>query len=204
MPILIKHIQKLIERMRQLFTLLVVTVIVLSTGCTDNTGELGPITNIGRENGWIIGAASTTLEMEAAARIAALTDQEISDAGETRENLLQTYAAEAATEAGVDDCDQDDVLFFLENGAMRIIQGELQCPEPGDPTVLSPFNDNFFVTDFAGTSMVVRTEEGALVDEYTILTINGDQFVVTTSRELRLDNLVGAFNYSTTYEMTPN
>jgi hypothetical protein len=74
----------------------------------------------------------------------------------------------------------------------------------GDPTVLAPFNGNFYVADFAGTSMVVRTEDGTLVDNYTIVTINENQFILTTSRELRLDNLVGAFNYTTTYEMIPN
>ncbi|MEL6846286.1 MAG: hypothetical protein AAFP02_24020 [Bacteroidota bacterium] len=190
--------------MRQLFTLLVVAAALLYTGCTDNTGELGPITNIGRENGWIISSASSTLLTEATTRIANLTDQEISDAGETRENLMATYAAEADTQAEVNDCDRDDVLFFLENGAMRIIQGDMACPELGDPTVLSPFNDNFYVTDLEGTFMVVRTEDGTLVDEYTIVTITANQFVVTAARELRLDNLVGAFNFTTTYEMIPN
>ncbi|MTB51073.1 hypothetical protein [Lewinella sp. W8] len=190
--------------MRQLFLLLAAAAVIFHSGCTDNTDELGPITNIGRENGWVISSASTTLETVADGRIANLTDQEISDAGETRENLQQTYAARAAAQAGVDDCDRDDVLFFLENGAMRIIQGDMQCPEPGDPTVLSPFNDNFYVTDLDGTFMVVRNEEGTLIDEYTIVSISGTQFVVTATRELRLDNLVGAFNYTTTYEMIPN
>jgi hypothetical protein len=190
--------------MRQLFTIMAVAAVIFHSGCTDNTGELGPITNIGRENGWIISSASTTLASVAEGRIANLTDQEISDAGETRENLRATYIAEAEAEAGVDDCDRDDVLFFLENGAMSIISGDVECPELGDPTVLAPFNGNFYVADFAGTSMVVRTEDGTLVDNYTIVTINENQFILTTSRELRLDNLVGAFNYTTTYEMIPN
>lgn len=184
--------------MKQLFFFLL-PLLFLAAACGDDD-DLDPIFNIGRADGWQVTLVDSDFAEKADAAIAAVSEADLQAANRTREELESTYAVFVARETLVEDCDRDDILFFLENGQMRIIKEGAVCPGPGDPNVLIGFNDNFFSTNLAATELTIRDVNDVLLAEYVIEELNSEVFRLGTNR-MAPDSLLGNFTYNVTYSL---
>ncbi len=187
--------------MKQLFFLL--TIVLFISSCGDDDGGLGRITFIGRDAGWVIASINSDLGEKSSAAVAATSDEDIATTGQTRAEVEQQFMDLTSTETSVDNCDRDDVLFFLDNGQMRIIQGADACPEDGDPTVLMGFHDNFYSSDLEATMLTVRSDDGVELGTYTVEELNANTFSLRTTRAFS-NLLVGSFTYEVSYTLEAN
>jgi hypothetical protein len=183
------------------FTLLLFGLFLLSSGCGGDDDNR--LTLIGRADGWRVASVSSDLESLADAAIAALTEEQLSTDSRTRADIQQQYDLRIARETQVDDCDKDEILFFIENGQMRIIRGNVPCPEPGDPNVLVGFNDNFYQSDFDATQLVFRTSGGDQLATYEVLELTSSIFRLQTERTV-IDSLVPTLVYQVAYTLEAN
>lgn len=188
-------------QMKQFLFLL--SLLFLIASCGDDDGGLGRITFIGIPNGWVIASVESDLGAKSSAAVAAVSEEDLSMANTTRGELEQRFQNLTNEETGVDDCDRDDVLFFLENSQMRIIKGMVTCPGAGDPTVLMDFNDNFYSSDLQATRMNVRSPDDVELGVYTIEELDANNFRLSTTKTYS-DLLVGSFTYELTYIMRAN
>jgi len=186
--------------MKQLLFLF--SVLILVASCGEDDDGLGRITFIGRADGWKIVSINSNLESSSAAALADLTDAELAAANQTREEVAERLGTVTEEQTAVDDCDRDDIIFFLENGQMRIIRGGVTCPG-GDLTVLEDFNDNFFSTDLAATELKIRNPDGVDQFMFSINELTADSFVFSGTR-IYVDGLVGAVNYEIAYTLEAN
>ncbi|WP_273445335.1 hypothetical protein [Neolewinella agarilytica] len=188
--------------MKQFFFLLTIVLFITSCG-GDDDGDLGRITFIGRDAGWVIASINSDLGEKSSAAVAATSDEDIAMTGQTRAEVEQQFIDLTLAETSVDNCDRDDVLFFLDNGQMRIIQGAEVCPEAGDPTVLMGFNDNFYSSDLGATMLVIRSDDGVELETYTVEELNASTFSLRTTRTFS-NLLVGSFTYEVSYTLQAN
>lgn len=188
-------------QMKQFLFLL--SFVFLIASCGDDDGGLGRITFIGIPGGWVIASVESDLGAKSSAAVASTTDENINMANLTRAELEQRFQDLTDEETGVDDCDRDDILFFLDNGQMRIIKGVVTCPGVDDPTILMGFNDNFYSTDLGATMMTVRSADDVGLGVYTIEELDANNFRLTTTKSYS-DLLVGSFTYEITYSMRAN
>ncbi len=177
-------------------------VLLLSAACGDDD-DINPISFIGNDNGWIIESVVSDFQAQADAAIAALTEAQLMNAGRTRAEIQEQFDALIATQTGVEACDLDDILFFVENGEMRIIKGNVDCPEPGNPTVLAPFNQNNYTTNADATLMTVRRSDGLTLGVYTIVELTADVMQLDQRRSVT-DTLVGVVAYDFSYRLQSN
>lgn len=188
--------------MKQFILFALIAAAFISTGCGSDD-DFNPISFIGREAGWIIETINSDFQVQADAAIAALTDEQLSAAGRTRAELTASFNARVATQTQVEDCDRDDILFFLESGQMSILRGSVTCPEAGDPTVLAPFNNNTYTTNAAATRMTVRRLDGTIIHNYSITSLTPERMQLEERRTVA-DTLVGEVVYDISYGLVPN
>lgn len=176
---------------------LLATACLLTSACLDDDDQ-GPITSIGRADGWFIESVTTDFQERFEDALAAVDDGTLAAADTTREAISDAYARDIA-EVDVDDCDRDDALFFLGDGQFTIIFGPNDCPD--NLNTLSFFVGQRYATDLAGTSLRLRNTDGMLLATYDIETINGDEFIFSRTVTV-IDTLLGDFNYEVEYELT--
>lgn len=180
---------------------LLLAVLSFST-CGDDEG-VSPISFIGRPFGWTIQSVTSDFQQQADAAIAALTDEEISAAGRTRAEITEEYNFTISQQTSVDDCDLDDGLFFADNGEMRVLQGDVRCPESGDPSVVGVFNNFNYITNADATEMTIRFPGGSFQSTYTITELTNEIMELEQSRVIS-DTLVGDVVYDISYRLTGN
>jgi hypothetical protein len=180
---------------------LVLAVLSVST-CGDDEG-VSPISHIGRPFGWTIESVTSDFQQQADAAIAALTDEDIAAAGRTRAEITDDYNAIIAGQTNVDDCDLDDGLFFADIGEIRVLQGNVFCPEPGDPSVLGIFDNLNYITNADATEMTIRFPGGAFQSTYTIIELT-NEIMELEQRRVISDTLVGNVEYDINYRLTGN
>lgn len=180
-----------------------ITFATLSFSTCGSDDDVNPISFIGRDFGWAIESVTSDFQERADAAIAALTDEEIAAAGRTRAEITETFNTIVDRETNVDDCDRDDGLFFVDNGEIRVLKGDVMCPEAGDPSVLDPFNNLNYVTNADATMMMVRFPGGALQSTYTIVELR-DGLLELEQRRTVTDTLVGSVAYDISYRLTGN
>lgn len=188
--------------MKQFFLCSSIFALSLGFGCVSDD-DFNPISFIGREAGWVIETINSDFQVQADAAIAALTDEQISAAGLTRAELTASYNARVASLTQVDDCDRDDVLFFLDDGQMRIIKGSITCMGAGDPTVLASFNNNVYSTDSGATRMTIRRPDGTIIHNYSINSLTPERMQLDERRTVA-DTLVGDIIYDLSYLLMPD
>jgi hypothetical protein len=175
----------------------------LSFSACGDDDNVSPITFIGRPFGWELAAVTSDFQQQADAAISALTDEEIAAAGRTRAEIVETFNTIIARETNFDDCDRDDNLVFVDNGEIRVLKGAVICPEPGDPSVMAPFDNNNYITNADATQMTVRFPGGAVQSIYTI-TVLLDGLMELEQRRTVADTLVGVVAYEISYRLTGN
>lgn len=173
----------------------------LSFSTCGNDDDVSPITYIGRAGGWTISTINSDFQQQADAAIAALSDEEIAAAGRTRAEITEAYNTTIARETNIDDCDLDDGLFFVDNGEVRVFQGDVFCPEPGDPTVLAPFDADYnYRTNADATEMTIRFPGGQVQSVYNITELL-DGLIELEQRRILADTLVGDVRYDISYRL---
>lgn len=178
--------------MKQSYLLLLLTVLLIAA--CGNDDSINPISFIGNDNGWVIESVTSDYQVQADAAIAALTEEALMMAGRTRAEVQAQFDASIATQTNVEDCDRDDLLFFVDNGEMRVIKGNVICAEPGDPTVLAIFNQNNYSTNADATRMTIRRSDGSTVGVYDITELTADIMQLDQRRTVT-DTLVGPVEY---------
>lgn len=182
------------------FYILSVLVLFFASGCLEDP-EISPISRIGRPQGWFVNAVVSNFDTQVAAAIASTDDASFSAADTTRAGVTAIYEARIAAITQVEACDRDDIIFFLQEGPIRIIQMLEQCPEAGDPTVLARFQDRTWSTD--GTATILRIRNGGVNQAvYEVLEITDQDFRIRDTREV-VDTLIGTFTYDIEYQMKP-
>lgn len=188
--------------MKQLSLLSLLFVLFLTSACVDDDGG-NPIAFIGRADGWVIDNVDTDFGTKATAAINALTDEEIADDPRTRDAIVADYETRARTASQVDDCDRDDILFFVQNGVMRIILGNVPCAEDGDASPLAVFNDKIYSSNTDASEITIREPNGQFIDRFTVLELTEDRFTIETQRTVP-DSLLSDLNYMIQYNMIAN
>ncbi|MBC6995185.1 hypothetical protein QWY85_05650 [Neolewinella lacunae] len=171
-----------------------------------NCGEpdtIGRVSFIGRADGWRADAVESNLESLAASAIAQLSDAQIAATGRTRESIQAQYDLRVTRETMVEDCDRDDLIFFLDNGQMRIIFGNVGCPDPQDPGILAGFNDNFYRADLDATRFELLRPDQSLIANFEVLELTENVFRLETTRTVT-DSLVGTINYDWALRLVAN
>lgn len=190
--------------MKQL-TLLALLLVCLAPGCADDDDDtlFNRIALIGRADGWRLGEVVSDMDQVVNGAIDALTEEELADDPRDRDELRLQYAPIIRTATQVNDCDRDDVLFFVENGVLRIIQGDVPCGSGGDPNPLARFNNRTYTTDAQATEILIRATSGELLGTYDIEMLNDDLFAF--EREVTVaDSVFTDVRYSIRYELVPN
>ena len=173
----------------------------LSFSACGGDDDVNPITFIGRPFGWAIVSVTSDFQQQTDAAIAALTDEEIAAAGRTRAEITEAYNTIIARQTNVDDCDLDDGLFFVDNGEVRVLKGDVICPEAGDPSVLGTFDGNNYITNADATEMTIRFPGGMVQSIYTISVLT-DGMMELEQRRVVSDTLVGDVRYDISYRLT--
>jgi hypothetical protein len=182
------------------FSLLLAALSFSTCGSDD---DVSPITYIGRPTGWVIESVTSDFQQQADAAIAALTDEEIAAAGRTRAEIIEGFNTIIARETSFDDCDRDDGLFFVDNGEVRILQGDVICPGVGDPSVLAPFDNKNYITNAAGTEMTIRFPGGMVQSRYNMPVLMDGLMELEQQRTVS-DTLVGDVRYDINYRLIGN
>lgn len=180
-------------------------ILLLAAGCgsDDDDGFFNRIAQIGRLDGWIINEVISDYGAKVNDAIDALTDEEIAADPRSREELRMQYAALIRTATVVDDCDRDDVLFFLDNGLMRIILGDDACGTEGDPNPLARFHDRTYSVNIDATEMSVRANTGVFLGLYELDELNSGVFSFETEASVA-DSIFTNLTYNIRYELIPN
>jgi hypothetical protein len=182
------------------FSLLLAALSFSSCGDDD---DVNPISFIGRPVGWSLESVTSNFQQQADAAIAAITDEEIAAAGRTRAEITETFNTIIARETNFDDCDRDDGLYFVDNGEVRVLQGDVICPEPGDPSVMASFDGNNYITNAAGTEMTIRFPGGTIQSRYNIPVLMDGLMELEQQRTVS-DTLVGDVEYDINYRLLGN
>lgn len=184
------------------YSLLAFLFIFLSFGCQDEE-EINPIAQIGRADGWRLSAIDSDVEEKVTAAIAALTDEQIEADPRSREFLEQEYEDRVRALTTIDDCDRDDVFFFISNGTMRLIlQGET-CPTDGDPNPLSTYSDRSYSLNNDASELTIRSSGGAFLDRFDILEISRSNLILEGSRTVS-DSIFTDLSYQIRYDLMAN
>lgn len=192
--------------MKQLSLLAFLLVLLVSAcGDDDDDGDLlfDRIARIGRADGWRLASVDSDFDARVNAAIDGLTDEQIAADTRTRDDLRQQYSPFIRAATTVDECDRDDILFFVQNGAMRIIGGDVECPVGGDPSPILRFNDRTYTTDGTASELTVRASSGELTGVYEIFDLTDEQFNFGTEVEVQ-DSIFTDLTYSIRYNLVAN
>ncbi|MFK8162789.1 MAG: hypothetical protein AB8H12_10035 [Lewinella sp.] len=185
------------------FFLFVLTLTTISFSSCGGDDDVNPIAFIGRDFGWAIESVNSNFQESADAAIAALSDEDIAAAGRTRAGITASFDTLIATQTNVEACDLDDALFFIENGAVQILKGDVMCPETGDPSVFAPFNNTNYSTNFDASVMTFRRSDGSTQGVYDVVVLV-EGMMQLDQRRVISDTLVGNVEYDISYRLTGN
>ena len=185
--------------MKQFFLLTLALTITLFSACGDDD-NVNPIVFIGNPDGWMIQTVTSDFQARADAAIAAVTDQELIDAGLTRTEVTDIYNTRVADATQVEPCDQDDGLFFSADGATQLLRRFTFCPD-GDLNVLDGFHARAYSLNGNATMITFRDVDGSNADVYTIEELSATSLGMSQTRTVT-DTLLGTFMYDIDYELT--
>lgn len=184
------------------FILFALLVVILATGCDDDD-MLNPIAQIGRADGWKISSIDSDMEAKVDAALAAVTDAQIDADPRSREALEMEYEERVSTTTVVDDCDRDDLFFFVSNGTMRLILDGVTCAADGDPNPLSGYSDRSFSLNNDASEITIRSAGGAFLDRFSILEVSQNTFVFEGERTIA-DSIFTDLTYQIRYDLIAN
>lgn len=181
------------------FALLALLILFLSSGCDDDD-MINPISQIGRADGWRISSISSDMETQVNAALAGLTDADIDADPRSREALEAEYAERVSTTTIVDDCDRDDLFFFVSTGIMRLIlQGET-CAADGDPHPLSAYNDRTYSLNNDASEITIRSAGGAFLDRFSVTEVTANTLSFEGERTVG-DSIFTDLTYQIRYDL---
>ena len=179
--------------MTKLFWPFAFALLVLGTACVgDDDDDLPAITRIGRADGWFVDAINSDYRAAFEQQLASVSDQALAERDTSRAGITAATLPRIEQATSVDDCDRDDTIFFLGNGAISVIEGAVACPA-GEPSITDFFDGNVFSTDFAGTEFRLRRSDGTLVGDFAITRLD-DSFVFRRTVSVQ-DSVIGGYAY---------
>lgn len=183
------------------FTLFASLLVLFSLGCGEDS-TINPISQIGRADGWKISAITSDMEQKVDAAIAALTDEQINADPRSREELEQEYEERISTTTIVDECDRDDVFFFVSNGTMRLILLGANCPADGFSHPLFVFNDRTYSVNNDASEVTIRSSGGVFLDRFNVVEISENSFILEGPRSIS-DTIFTDLTYQIRYDLIP-
>ena len=185
--------------MKQFFLSLMALTILTFSACGDDD-DVNPIIFIGAVDGWMIESVTSDFQARADAAVAAVTDEALAAAGRTRAEVTEDFNQRVADATQVEDCDQDDGLFFSADGATQLLRRFTVCPD-GDLNVLDRFHARAYALTADAASLTFRDASGSNPDTYAVEELTATKLRISQVRTLE-DSLVGTFMYDIEYDFT--
>lgn len=183
--------------MKSIVTLLAVGLLLLAASCDDDD-PFNPLTTLSRFDGWFLVSVESDFAAQVDAAVAAVSDEDLLQLGQTRAELRAEFDDEIAAVTGVEDCELDNVIFF-DQGVVAVIENGQPCPAGSGPDVLVDFNPRRYSSDLEVTRLTLNDDDGTFFTEYTVTTITPEAFSLQQDRTVTGNLVLPNFTYSITY-----